>query len=173
MKAAGCRRLQPRPKSGRRRAEVRLEEARSGEPFDNSAVDGQPYAVVYLSTRCKAVGKVLRAALDELGGATGEVAILGISDDPWSDTRSRVEAWLSAHREPPTLHYLIGTEAELRPSWSAWGLSAPERSNAPAACTGTVPFHLVSGAGVNAGTVDIDTAQAGTSLAEVLGAMSK
>ena len=170
---AGLRQAVAPAAAGTPAPELRLRDARSGRPFDNSSLDGRPYAVVFLSTRCTAIAPVLRRALDELGGAAGKAAILGISGDPWSDTLPRARSWLSAHREPPTLHYLIGSEAELRPSWSAWGLSVPERTSAPSACTGSVSVHLVSSAGVNAGTVDIDTANAGTSLAKVLGALSK
>ena len=147
---------------------VRLTDARRGTRFDSSALAGQPLAIVFLSTACEAAAAPLRQALTAAAGAAP--AVLAITADPWRDTIPRVRAWLRRHREPPSFHYLLGSVAQLRPYWRTWGLSEPKRSDATA-CPGVVPVHLVSGAGINAGLVDLGAGTTGAGLAHDLAAL--
>jgi cytochrome oxidase Cu insertion factor (SCO1/SenC/PrrC family) len=148
---------------------VRLAEAASGHNFDSSSLGGAPYAVVFITTRCGAIGDYLGHALAKLGGEGADAAILAISADPAIDTRSAVRSWLARnHLERGTFHYLTGTEAELGAYWSAWGLTGPSPT-----CTGSVPAHLVNGSGENAGVIDLDPQAAVSILTDDLSAMSK
>ena len=103
---------------------MHLEDARTGRMFDTASLKGRPVMVTFLYTHCPDVcpliGAELHTALQELGPEAKKVAVVALSVDPIGDTRSSVQAWLKVHREPANFHYLIGSEAELKPYWEAW-----------------------------------------------------
>ncbi len=129
---------------------VRLTEAGSGKSFDEASLAGEPYAVLFLSTRCPALGGFLHRVAAELG--PGEGAVLAISADPRADTPPAARAYLShAGLEPGgPVRFLIGDEDQLRGYWNAWGFVGPDPG-----CDESLPVHLVSGAGVNTGVLDV------------------
>jgi cytochrome oxidase Cu insertion factor (SCO1/SenC/PrrC family) len=128
---------------------VRLTEAGSGKELDGATLAGEPYAVLFISTRCAAIGGFLHRVAADLG--PGEGAVLAISADPELDTPAAARAYLShAHLSPGgPVHFLIGDEGEVRGYWNAWGFNGPDRE-----CPESVPLHLVSGAGLNTGVLD-------------------
>jgi cytochrome oxidase Cu insertion factor (SCO1/SenC/PrrC family) len=141
-------------KAGTPAPRVRLTEGGSGSAFDGASLGGEPYAVVFVSTRCEAIGGFLRRVAADL--EPGEGAVLAISADPRVDSPDAVRAYLSHnHIEPGgPVRYLLGDEDELRGYWNAWGFDGPS-----GACTDSVPAHLVGsskGAYVNTGVLDID-----------------
>src|ERR1700761_9381756 len=71
----------------------RLTEGGSGKGFDGAALAGEPYAVVFISTRCAALGGFLHRVAADLG--PGEGAVLAISADPAVDTAPATRAHLS------------------------------------------------------------------------------
>jgi protein SCO1/2 len=96
-----------------------------GRPTTLASARGKVIAMtfVYSSCRdlCPAEGNVVADALHRVGG-DGAVAN-AISVDPISDTPARVREWLRRRGlEPGTSHYLIGTRAQLRPVWRAYGI---------------------------------------------------
>ncbi|HEX4308170.1 MAG TPA: SCO family protein [Solirubrobacterales bacterium] len=129
---------------------VRLTEGATGKDFDGAALSGEPYAVVFISTRCAAIGGFLRRVATDLG--PGEGAVLAISADPALDTPGAARAYLShAHLEAGgPVYFLIGDEDQLRGSWNAWGFAGPA-----AKCPDSIPAHLVSAAGLNTGVLDV------------------
>jgi cytochrome oxidase Cu insertion factor (SCO1/SenC/PrrC family) len=147
---------------------VRLTEGGSGQRFDGASLGSEPYAVVFISTRCATIGGFLHRVAAEL--EPGEAAVLAISADPRVDSPEAVRAWLSRNRIEPggVVHYLLGTEDELRGYWNAWGFDGPA-----AKCAESVPVHLVSGAGKNAGILDAAPDSPASLLTEPLRGMSK
>ncbi len=132
---------------------VRLIEAATGRGFDSASLGQAPFAVVFIDTRCEALGNLLGRAARELGGGRG--AILVITSNPAIDRRRAVRAWLSRHHIEAggPLRYLVGEEAQLRGYWQAWGFTGPRRS-----CPGGVAAHLVQRTGegtFNSGVVDL------------------
>jgi cytochrome oxidase Cu insertion factor (SCO1/SenC/PrrC family) len=129
---------------------VRLTEGGSGKPFDGASLAGEPYAVLFISTRCEAIGGFLRRVAADL--EPGEAAVLAISADPRVDSPGAVRAWLSHNhiKLGGSVHYLLGDEGELRGYWNAWGFAGPV-----AECAESIPAHLVSGTGENTGILDI------------------
>lgn len=129
---------------------VRLAEGGSGRSFDGASLGSEPYAVIFISTRCEAIGGVLGRVAGEL--ELGEGAVLAISADPRVDSPGAVRAYLSHnHLEAGgPVRYLVGDEDELRGYWNAWGFDGPRPE-----CADSVPAHLVSGAGKNAGVLDV------------------
>ncbi|HEY2056605.1 MAG TPA: SCO family protein [Solirubrobacterales bacterium] len=129
---------------------VRLTEGGSGKTFDGASLRGEPYAVVFISTRCEGIGGFLGRVAADLG--PGEGAVLAISADPGADTPSAVRGYLSQNhlKAGGPVRYLFGSEAELRGYWNAWGFGGPA-----AKCAESIPAHLVSGAGRNTGVLDV------------------
>ncbi|HET6448173.1 MAG TPA: SCO family protein [Conexibacter sp.] len=107
---------------------IRLADARGGI-FDTRSLAGKPYLVTFLYTNCPDVcpliGAQLRDTLDRLGADAGRVGVVAVSVDPRGDTPASVRAWLLREREPTQFHYLIGSQQQLRPVWSAW-YAAPQ-----------------------------------------------
>ncbi len=129
---------------------VRLVEGGSGASFDSASLGDEPYAVVFVSTRCAAIGAFLRRVAADLG--PGEGAVLAISAAPGVDSPAATRAYLARNHLRPgdPVRFLRGDEGELRGYWNAWGFAGPR-----AECPGSVPAHLVSGAGRNSGIVDV------------------
>jgi cytochrome oxidase Cu insertion factor (SCO1/SenC/PrrC family) len=129
---------------------VRLTEGGSSKRFDGASLGSEPYAVVFISTRCDAIGGFLRRVAADLG--PGEGVVLAMSADPAVDSPGAVRTYLSRNhlKAGGAVRYLIGDEDELRGYWNAWGFDGP----APR-CTESIPAHLVSGTGVNTGVLDV------------------
>lgn len=103
-------------------------DARGGD-VGTADMAGRPYVVTFLFTDCPDVcpliAQELREALEMLGPRADRVAVLAVSVDPEGDTPEAVRSWLRAHELPPNFHYLVGTEAELAPTWEAY-FAAPQ-----------------------------------------------
>lgn len=102
---------------------LRLRDVRGGS-LATDELRGRPYVVTFLYTDCPDVcpliGQELGDALRLLGHRANEVAVVAVSVDPSGDTPEAVTAWLERHRLPANFHYLIGSEAELRPAWKSY-----------------------------------------------------
>lgn len=68
---------------------------------------------------CPLTAQQIRGALDDLGH---DVPVLAISVDPAGDTRAHVRRFLVEQRLAGRMRYLVGTRAELRPVWRAYGI---------------------------------------------------
>lgn len=147
---------------------VRLAEGGSGKGFDSGTLGGEPYAVVFISTRCGALGGFLERVAADL--EPGEGAVLAISADPKVDSPGAVRAYLSHNHINPgsSVHYLLGDEGELRGYWNAWGFAGPV-----AECPESAPAHLVSGAGQNTGVLDVGPTSPASLLTTPLRGMAK
>lgn len=108
-------------------------DARGGE-IGTTDLAGRPFVVTFLYTACPDVcpliGQELREALELLGPRGDEVEVLAVSVDPENDKPEAVRSWLASNELPPNFHYLIGTEAELEPTWDAY-FAAPQPAGEP------------------------------------------
>jgi cytochrome oxidase Cu insertion factor (SCO1/SenC/PrrC family) len=147
---------------------VRLIEGGSGKSFDGASLGGEPYAVVFISSRCKAIGGFLNRVAAEL--EPGEGAVLAISADPRIDSPAAVAKFLSQDHlmAGGPVHYLLGSEGELRGYWNAWGFDGPT-----AKCAESIPAHLISGAGRNTGVLDVAPDSPASLLTSPLRGMAK
>ncbi|MBS1886991.1 MAG: hypothetical protein JSU06_07360 [Actinobacteria bacterium] len=147
---------------------VRLTEGGDGRPFDSASLRGEPYAVLFLSTHCEAFGGLLGRAAAEL--RPGQGAVLAISADPAADSPGAVRAFLARNGLRPggPVHFLIGGEAALRGYWHAWGFAGP----APE-CGESVPAHLVTRSGRNAGVLDLAAGSPASLLTASLSGMAR
>jgi cytochrome oxidase Cu insertion factor (SCO1/SenC/PrrC family) len=147
---------------------VRLTEGGSGKAFDGASLGGEPYAVLFISSRCDGIGGFLYRVAAELG--SGEGAVLAISADPKVDTPAAVARFLSENhlKAGGPVRFLIGSEDEVRGYWNAWGFDGPT-----AKCAESVPAHLVSGAGQNTGLLDVEPDSPASLLTDPLRGMAK
>jgi protein SCO1 len=96
-----------------------------GDRVASDDLEGKVVLVTFLDTECTEacpiIGEQLRegiALLDE--DERADTVALAISVHPVDDTPAAVRAFLRRHRLEGTLHYLVGSEAELRPVWRAF-----------------------------------------------------
>ncbi|MGI8805411.1 MAG: SCO family protein [Thermoleophilaceae bacterium] len=108
-------------------------DARGGE-IGTADLAGRPFVVTFLYTTCPDVcpliAQELREALELLGPRGDEVEVLAVSVDPENDTPEAVRSWLASNELSPNFHYLVGTEAELEPTWDAY-FAAPQPAGEP------------------------------------------
>jgi cytochrome oxidase Cu insertion factor (SCO1/SenC/PrrC family) len=147
---------------------VRLAEGGSGKRFDGASLAGEPYAVVFTSTKCAPIGKFLGRVAAEL--EAGEAAVLAISAEPRADTPAAVKAYMAKAKLKPggPVNYLVGSEDELRGLWNAWGFDGPS-----AECPDSIPAHLVSEDGKNTGVLDVAADSPASLLTTPLRGMAK
>lgn len=147
---------------------IRLTEGGSGKSFDGASLGSEPYAVLFISSRCEAFDGFLYRVAAELG--PGEGAVLAISADPEVDSPAAVAKFLSQDhlKAGGPVRFLIGSEDGLGGYWNAWGFDGPA-----AKCPDSIPAHLVSGAGLNTGVLDVGPDSPATLLTDPLRGMAK
>src|SRR5579883_2174944 len=109
----------------------------NGDALQLSALRGRPIALTFLYTQCPDVCPLtadkLRRTADLLGSAADQVAFVAVSVDPPHDDAAAAQAFVAQHRLTGRLRYLVGTQAELQPVWSAYYMYvAPSPSDDPA-----------------------------------------
>jgi cytochrome oxidase Cu insertion factor (SCO1/SenC/PrrC family) len=148
---------------------IRLSEGATGKRFDSASLGDAGYAVVFISTKCEAIGDYLGRVARSLAGSGGG-DVLAISADPEVDTPEAVREWLAKHHIPAgsPFHYLVGDEDELSGYWSAFGFGGPS-----SACPDSVAAHLVNGSSENTGVIDLQPEGPTDALTDPLGGQSK
>src|SRR5690606_18935698 len=90
--------------------------------------EGRPALVTFLFANCPDVcpmaAEQISRALDRVGPAADGIDVVAVSVDPAGDTPAAVRRFLARHRLEGRMRYLIGDEADLRPIWDAWYVSA-------------------------------------------------
>ena len=98
-----------------------------GEEIRLPTGDGRPAVVTFLFTECPDVcpliASTISKALDEMGPAADRIDVVAITVDPEDDTPAAVRRFLSRYRLTGRMDYLVGTRAQLRPVWAAWGIA--------------------------------------------------
>ena len=73
---------------------------------------------------CPLVAQQIRAALDDLSSdERSQVTALALSVDPNNDTAASARRFLLTRRVRGYLDFLVGTPAQLRPVWKAYGFA--------------------------------------------------
>jgi cytochrome oxidase Cu insertion factor (SCO1/SenC/PrrC family) len=112
------------PPEGIRLPDFALRE-HSGATTNTDDLRSKVVLVTFLDTQCTeacpVIAGMIGQSLELLSPSErSEVVALAISSDPEEDTPASVRAFLRRHRVGDTLHYLVGTESELRPVWDAF-----------------------------------------------------
>lgn len=84
---------------------------------------GKPAVITFLYTTCEdtcpLTAQQIRGAMDELGH---DVPAFAIAVDPPRDTAAKARRFLAEQRLTGRMRFLVGSEAELRRQWKAYGI---------------------------------------------------
>ncbi|HLI08911.1 MAG TPA: SCO family protein [Ktedonobacteraceae bacterium] len=99
-----------------------------GKQISLSQFRGEPVVLTFLYTHCTTVcpltAEKLHTTVVALGSQAQHVAILAVSVDPKGDTPASVINFSNTHHMLNYWHYLMGTEQQLAPVWSAYSMYA-------------------------------------------------
>ena len=99
-----------------------------GRPVSLSDFRGQVVALTFLYSTCEDTCPIttsqIRGALDDLGA---RVPVLAVSVDPAQDTPARARRFLLEQRMTGRMAFLLGSQRELAPVWSAYGIQPQGR----------------------------------------------
>lgn len=109
----------------------------SGATVTLSQLHGHPVVLTFLYTHCPdecpLTAEKLHAAMGALGSkATADTDWLVVSVDPTGDTPAAAQAFLTTHHINGVVHYLLGTQQQLQPVWSAYHIAVQPGSDATA-----------------------------------------
>jgi protein SCO1 len=108
----------------------------TGVRVSRDDLEGKVVLLTFLESKCKEACPIIASQVARtIERLTPEerrqVVAIAISTHPTDDTPANVRAFLRAQRAEGKLHYLIGSERELRPVWQRFGvLSALDSGDA-------------------------------------------
>ncbi len=112
---------------------------------------GKVVFVTFLYTHCPdicpLIASNLRVALNLLGKRAAGVQVIAISVDPRGDTPATVASFLQAHEMTGRMQYLIGSAAELGPTWAAWSVGSTREAGSPDLVAHTALVYGISAKG--------------------------
>ncbi len=71
---------------------------------------------------CPTTAQQIRLALNDLGAGARDVKVLAVSVDPRNDTPLTAKTFINKQSLTGRMRFLLGTEAQLKPIWSAYGI---------------------------------------------------
>lgn len=99
---------------------------------------GKPVVVTFMYTHCPDIcplmAEKLHSVMLGLGADAQRVGVIAISVDPQRDTVASALTFSQAHRMTDYWHFLVGTQAQLAPIWTAYAIGAQAQ-------TSTVSMH--------------------------------
>ncbi len=107
-----------------------------GEELRLAEMRGKPVVVTFLYTTCKDTCPLtidqIRGALDELGH---DVPVVAVSVDPRNDTPRAARRFSLQRQMTGRMRWVLGSEAELRRLWTAYGVQPQSDSEEHSAST--------------------------------------
>ena len=99
-----------------------------GKPVALSQFAGKPVVLTFMYTHCPDVcplmAEKLHSAMLDLGKDAEHVGVIAVSVDPKGDTVAAALNFSQVHHMVQYWHFLVGTQAELAPVWSAYAVDA-------------------------------------------------
>ncbi len=99
-----------------------------GKTVSLSQFAGKPVVLTFMYTHCPDVcpllAEKLHATMLDLGLDAQRIAVVAISVDPKGDTVAAALNFSRVHHMVDFWHFLVGTQAELAPVWSAYAIDA-------------------------------------------------
>ena len=112
-----------------------------GKPVSLSQFRGKPVVLTFLYTHCPDVcpliAEQLHSVMLDLGQDAQRVGVLAVSVEPKRDTVAAALAFSKVHNMTNYWHFLVGTEAQLAPVWTAYAIGAQQ-------VTTTVSMHTTA-----------------------------
>lgn len=110
-----------------------LTDSATGEHVELASFAGRVVLITFLYTHCvdtcPFTAETIRTARDKLGDAARDVSFIAVSVDPIGDTPAAARTFIADHRLEGSLHYLLGTRAELARVWQAYGVVQASGTN--------------------------------------------
>ncbi len=121
-----------------------------GTPVSLSQFHGQPVVLTFLYTHCPdycpLTADKIHLALSKLGSTSASrVGVLAVSTDPQNDDVNAAYQFSQTHHLLNQWHFLIGSQTQLSPIWSAYHVyAAPAPTNSPSGSVDhTVAIFLI------------------------------
>lgn len=99
----------------------------NGAQISLSSLRGHPVVLTFFFTHCTEecplTASKFQRVLSQWGAQLGDVRWVAVSIDPVGDTPQTATAFVQQHGLSGTLHYLLGTQAQLAPIWSAYSVA--------------------------------------------------
>jgi protein SCO1 len=122
-----------------------------GQPVKLSQYRGKAVLVTFLYANCPdicpLIASNLRVALNMLGRRDSEVQVIAVSVDPRGDTPANVAHFVSDHEMTGRMQYLIGSAAELAPTWAAWHVGSTREVGQPQLVAHSALVYGISASG--------------------------
>jgi protein SCO1/2 len=122
-----------------------------GQPVTLGEYRGKAVLVTFLyancPTACPLIASNLRVALNLLGRRDSQVQVIAVSVDPRGDTPANVARFVSEHGMVGRMQYLIGSAAELAPTWAAWHVGSSREVGQPDLVAHSALVYGVSASG--------------------------
>ena len=110
-----------------------------------ASLRGHPVVLTFFYTHCTdecpLTASKFQKAQSELGSQLQNVRWVAVSTDPVGDTPQTATEFAAQHGLTGTLHYLLGTQSELSPVWSAYSVAVENASMTPTANDGGMVQH--------------------------------
>ncbi len=105
----------------------------TGQEVRMADLRGKVVALTFLDAQCKESCPLIAATAPRAralltAAERRRVAFVAITTDPVEDTPEAVRSFLRRYRAEGTLDYLVGPPAQVRRTWSDYGVLASERS---------------------------------------------
>ncbi|GLV56052.1 hypothetical protein KDH_28960 [Dictyobacter sp. S3.2.2.5] len=122
----------------------------NGKLVSLQALRGRPVVLTFLYTTCPGpcplTAEKMYSATQLLGAQAAQVHWDAVSVNPAVDNAHLATAFVAAHRLTGYLHFLLGTEKQLRPIWKDYAVGVtPAQGNA--AMTHSVGIYLIDAQG--------------------------
>jgi protein SCO1/2 len=122
-----------------------------GQPVTLSQYRGKAALVTFLYANCPdicpLIASNLRVALNMLGRRASEVQVIAVSVDPRGDTPANVARFVREHEMVGRMQYLIGSAAELAPTWAAWHVGSTREVGQPQLVAHSALVYGISASG--------------------------
>jgi protein SCO1 len=144
-----------------------------GKQISLSQFKGKPVVVTFMYTHCPTVcpliAEKLHTVMQGMGSDAQKVGILAVSVDPKGDTLAAAMNFSQQHRMTNYWHFLIGTQNQLSPVWTAYAIDAQKVSASTSMHTSVL--YLIDKTGHERVLLDqnFTTAQMTTDLKTLLG----
>jgi protein SCO1/2 len=80
-------------------------------------------------TDCSLMAQYINFTAQDLGANAGKVNWVALSLNPWHDTPTTVNAFISNQKLNPHMTYLMGSVSQLQPLWDAFHMQSIEQAN--------------------------------------------
>ncbi len=122
-----------------------------GRPVTLAEYRGKAVFVTFLYANCPDICPLitsnLRVALNLLGKRASGVQVIAVSVDPRGDTAANVARFVREHEMTGRMQYLIGSAAELAPTWKAWNVGSSREVGQPQLVAHSALVYGISASG--------------------------